>query len=545
MTQNTSLAFAPATDPTPNPVGRVVMVSNPDGSQRPATPEDLAMPRFIPQVQTAEAQTVLAPGTAPEEKPAQKIEPQFSMPFEPVVAEAETARPAATPEEVEETLLPEIAVIAADVHSTMAGFASSYTMIDEQPAPSAAPTLEAEPQTAPAAPPKPTEREDGRKLYTMEELQHILATHAQWLQSGGKEGTRANFRNAALTGINFSGSLLTEASFRGADLSGSNFSQCDMQRADLSEAILHQTDLTSSHLGGAIFCRADMRTAHVQGSNLESTDFSGAGLVGANLSNLYLVGANFQATDLQSANLAQSNLAKANFQGANLTYANVSSANLSEANCRETNFEQAVLDGAYLTGTLLKGANLRGVNMLAIDLSVAAEYSAEHKEGAAMAEREQLQREFAQLQQQQTQFQQQQVQMQQREMALQSERAQLERVRRDVNKQEESVQKLVAETREIMLRHRSHDRWFKYLGLIWFMITIIGFTVILLIIGKLQLSKLNIVELLVVFGSPTLVLAIFIATTIRSIKLSANLKRLQAIYERLLPAHASSSVTKL
>ncbi len=86
-----------------------------------------------------------------------------------------------------------------------------------------------------------------------EKLQEILAQHKSWVESEGKEGTRAR-------------------------LCGANLKEADLQEADLSEANLQKADLRGANLQ-----KADLRGANLLAANLQEANLSEANLKEANL----------------------------------------------------------------------------------------------------------------------------------------------------------------------------------------------------------------------------------------------------------------------
>lgn len=370
---------------------------------------------------------------------------------------------------------------------------------------------------------------------TPDAVQHILQEHALWLSSGGRNGRRANFRNANLRGVNLSQAHLAEASLRGADLSGSNLSGSDLHGADLSEAFLSHADLRSTNLTAAIVTHVDMRTAAFEGAVMQGADLSGSSLAGANLAGLDFAGAVMQDTDLNGANLSQANLSGTNLRGAHLISANLSYASLASANCRDVQFNGAILDYANLEGASLKNARMQGASLIGIDITAAEEASDEHRHESLQSERELLQQEWQKLQALESQIQQLQGQMQQREMALQSDRSQVERAKRDLRAEYEGMQQLMEKAHQVMRHHRMHDRQFKYYGVTWFIFTILAFVSVMLFVKALEIASLDWLSIAIVLGGCALILGLFIATTVRSIKLSNNLKRLLDVYDQLFP----------
>ena len=125
--------------------------------------------------------------------------------------------------------------------------------------------------------------------------------------------TSANFRNAALSGIEFSDSILRNADFYGSDL----------EHARLSRA------------------------------NLSGANLYGAKLSGANLDSADLHGANLEKAILVFVILFEAKLVEANLSGADL-----SNGMLHKANLSRVNLHNADLSGAYLDKTIFANLNL-------------------------------------------------------------------------------------------------------------------------------------------------------------------------------------------
>ena len=158
---------------------------------------------------------------------------------------------------------------------------------------------------------------------TTEQLNEILTKHAEWVNSCGAKGVRAN-------------------------LWGANLSDADLSDANLKGANLSSADLWNANLWGA-----DLSGANLKGANLWDADLSGADLRGADLR-----GANLWYADLRDVNLRIANLWGANLSGANMKSANLSGANLWNADLSGTNLSDAYLKGACLWYADLSGTNL-------------------------------------------------------------------------------------------------------------------------------------------------------------------------------------------
>ena len=143
------------------------------------------------------------------------------------------------------------------------------------------------------------------KGITTEQLSEILTKHAEWVNSCGVRGVKANLWNA--------------------DLSGT-----DLRDADLRGACLWNTNLWGADLGGV-----DLRDANLSGADLGGANLGGANLGGANLWYADLRGANLKYASLGCADLRDADLRDADLRDANLKYAILEGANLSGADLRD------------------------------------------------------------------------------------------------------------------------------------------------------------------------------------------------------------------
>jgi uncharacterized protein YjbI with pentapeptide repeats len=166
-----------------------------------------------------------------------------------------------------------------------------------------------------------------------QELQRILAEHKKWIETGGKEGQRADLSNTDLSKRDLHGANLSEAKLHGAylykaDLHGAHLFKTDLHGAHLTEAKLHGATLIAADLHGAYPIAADLH-----GAILFKADLHGADLTFANLH-----GAKLWEADLRA------DLSYSKFKAAELTRANLRSADLIG-----TDFSEAKLDHADLT----------------------------------------------------------------------------------------------------------------------------------------------------------------------------------------------------
>src|SRR5205814_4344943 len=96
------------------------------------------------------------------------------------------------------------------------------------------------------------------------ELAGIVKGHRLWLESGGKEGRKADLSDkklhvgSELKGVNLQGAILNGANFGDANLTDTNFQRADLRRANFGKAALRRTNF---------------READLQNANLEETNF--------------------------------------------------------------------------------------------------------------------------------------------------------------------------------------------------------------------------------------------------------------------------------
>ena len=162
-----------------------------------------------------------------------------------------------------------------------------------------------------------------RKI-SKEELNIILEKHKIYITTSGKEGERADLKEAYLSGVDLSGADLRGAYLEGADLEGVNLKGTNLRGADLRGANLREADLSWADLDGADLSRAYLREANLSGVDLRGADLEEAYLEGADLRGAYLDGANLEGAYLKGANLKGADL-----EGVNLTWADLRGAYLS------------------------------------------------------------------------------------------------------------------------------------------------------------------------------------------------------------------------
>ena len=116
---------------------------------------------------------------------------------------------------------------------------------------------------------------------TTEQLNEILTKHAEWVNSCGAKGVRANLWNADLSGADLRsadlrGACLWNANLWGANLGGADLYGADFSGADLWNANLWCADLRNTDLRNANLWYADLRNADLRDANLSGADLRNA-----------------------------------------------------------------------------------------------------------------------------------------------------------------------------------------------------------------------------------------------------------------------------
>jgi uncharacterized protein YjbI with pentapeptide repeats len=187
-----------------------------------------------------------------------------------------------------------------------------------------------------------------------------------WLESGGAEGSTAQWIDEDLSGRDLSDVVLVEAT-----LLNSNFSDCIMQRADLSRAMAGGARFDRARLADASFVKAQLSSAHFDGadathvrfakSTLDRASFAGAVLRGASFDKASCMGTSLRNADLQDASFHKTNLQGADLSGADLARVRFDGTALNAATllagCR--GLELAVVDSIMVGARQLVAADAR------------------------------------------------------------------------------------------------------------------------------------------------------------------------------------------
>ena len=211
------------------------------------------------------------------------------------------------------------------------------------------------------------------------DVRAALDRHRAWVESGGREGARANLSELDLSGMDLSGAMLASARLNGTNLNGAKLNGADLNGAYFIGATLARTELNLANLAGARlseanltaaeFCRADLSGAYLERARLAGANLSYASLAHADLTRADLAGANLYRADLAQAVITRATLVGADLHRASLRRADLDLADLSGANLRASDLTEAKLHRAKLPRADLRQADLTGALLLGADLS--------------------------------------------------------------------------------------------------------------------------------------------------------------------------------
>ncbi len=139
-----------------------------------------------------------------------------------------------------------------------------------------------------------------------EALEAAVQAHAEWIQSGGDSGRKADFRKLDLRKANLRGVNLREADLAEADLAGADLSGAELLKANLQGARLRKVNFQGATLVDANLQGADLRGAKFQDADLTDSCLRGANLRGVEMHGCDLEGADLHTADLQDADLGGS-----------------------------------------------------------------------------------------------------------------------------------------------------------------------------------------------------------------------------------------------
>lgn len=325
--------------------------------------------------------------------------------------------------------------------------------------------------------------------YTQEQLNLTLEQHWLWLDSGGKEGKRAYFREADLTGCALAGLNLVQVNFRGADLRG----------VEMSGSVCDDADFTAVNLSDVIATGTSFRRANMLQVTAQRGQFSQGDFSQAKMSQCDFTQANFARSNLTEANLRESRFAQTDFSDTNLFGANLRSAQLKsaiftdvlldEADCREAQFVDTRFVRVSMIDSEFRGTSFQNVAFVETDITRAKDMDPTQQ--AALVKNQQ--------------------------QAIASSQAELEARVVEVTQNRSKLQEWVdildsyhdeeRRVQEMLVKMASR---IKYFTALWFIVVAVAAAITALLAMNIPYQKLKMVEIGLVFGVMGAILLLFI-----------------------------------
>lgn len=325
--------------------------------------------------------------------------------------------------------------------------------------------------------------------YTQEQLIFTLEQHWLWLDSGGKEGKRAYFREADLTGCELAGLNLVQVNFRGADLRG----------VEMSGSVCDDADFTAVNLNDVIATGASFRRANILQVTAQRAQFSQGDFSQAQLSQGDFSQANFARSNLSEANLRESRFAQTDFSDANLFGANLRSAQmksalftdvlLDEADCREAQFIDTRFVRVSMIDTEFRGTAFQNAAFVETDITRAKDMDPTQQATLVKTQQQAIANSQAELEARVVEVTQNRSKLQEWVDILDS-----------YHDEERRVQ-------EMLVKMTSR---IKYFTALWFIVVAVAAGLTALLAANIPYEKLKLVEIGLVFGVMGAILLLFI-----------------------------------
>lgn len=237
-------------------------------------------------------------------------------------------------------------------------------------------------------PPPPDEIEESPSLL------RLAAIVRRRLQKPFRELDLSNapYRKLDLSGVDFSGAILTEGSLAGANLRGAIFDGAVLARADLSGADARAASFREADLSEVRASDARFEEAVLDGARGNDATFTRSRFTRASLLSAELEAGRFEGCDFREAKLDGADFVDSVMDGADLTGCSMLDTTLEGVHAHDANFERCKMadlrasDGADFTrarfvlvdapraqlqGTVLVDVNISGSNLEEADLSEA------------------------------------------------------------------------------------------------------------------------------------------------------------------------------
>lgn len=135
-------------------------------------------------------------------------------------------------------------------------------------------------------------KEPGKFIHKGRRLTRILDEHVRWLESAGRQGAKADLKQANLIHVDLMDANLYEADLKYANLRGALLRNADLSFANLQRANLRGADLTMSRLHFTNFSHANLRESALGFADIRSADFTGTKFEGSWMEAASITGCN-------------------------------------------------------------------------------------------------------------------------------------------------------------------------------------------------------------------------------------------------------------
>ena len=149
--------------------------------------------------------------------------------------------------------------------------------------------------------------------------------------------------------------------FKNADLSGSDFSGVNLERAHFINCKLPGSNFKGANLTRTIFKESTLSGVDFSGSNMTRSRFKGSNLAQVNFTGSQLNRAVFRGINLDQVLMKGVQLERADFDQSTLNQVDMSGANLEKASFHQAVLNQVILVGANLDDVDLSRATLNDV----------------------------------------------------------------------------------------------------------------------------------------------------------------------------------------
>lgn len=355
----------------------------------------------------------------------------------------------------------------------------------------------------------------GNDAITIAQLRQIAQDHIVWLNSGGRDGRRANLTSMNLSGLTLKGLFLPEANFRMANLTGANLEGANLQGADFSEAMLEHTNLRSAKLEGVNFGRCTAKSAYFDKASMIDCNFSASILEGASFIGSNLSGAKFREATLHRANFSLAQMSHVTMRHATSFETIFEDADLSFADCRDSQFTYTRFKNAVLRDTNMRGAQFEHIQFTEADFSMALDMDARYQAKSIESEKQGIAQELENL----AKFKEEMLQL---ELRVNEQKRDLLLRRRSL----ESLNVLESELSHSMIGYMKR---FRMISMFWFSVVAMFATVLIYKIGQIGIQNLNLLEV----GVVTTVMLAVLGAHVFSASFSYKVARRFARYVRL------------